>query len=116
MVGRAEGYRRFRLGGHPQHHLDQQQAREEAANLYWRFLAGTKKLVFLPIISGPRLGPEAQIRQLEERAHAATWPPICAHSNIVVLCLLHNNKEKSSSSAFWHRAKCQWMADVEVSP
>ena len=60
-VGRAEGYQRFRLGGHPQHHLDQQQAREEAANLCWRFLAGTKKLEFLPIISGPRLGPEAQM-------------------------------------------------------
>lgn len=48
VVGRAEGYRRFRLGGHPQHHLDQQQAREEAANLYWRFLAGTKSQCSCP--------------------------------------------------------------------
>ena len=41
-VDRAEGYRRFRLDGHAQHYLDQQQAREEAANLCRRFLAGTK--------------------------------------------------------------------------
>jgi hypothetical protein len=30
------------LAAIPQHHLDQQQAREEAANLCWRFLAGIK--------------------------------------------------------------------------